>query len=394
MDEDPALGYAESHDSREALAMGKPNILVVDDDPAVGALLAETATASGYATVVVTDGAAALDRIRSGEFALVITDIRMPGLDGIELLRRIKAFAPEVEVIVVTALPDVERARDMIRLGASDFLTKPFRLGEVRSSVTRAIDKHLAWRERWTQQQDLKAQVERQARQVREQLVTAQERSAALRDRLDTLRAAYDATIEGLMFALDSRDRASLGHSQRVAVFSEEIAKTLGVSGAELEAVRHGAMLHDIGNIAVPDALLQKAGKLTEDEWPHVRKHAEQGYRLVQSIPSLGRAAEIVRQHHERYDGTGYPQGLAKDAIALGARIFAVADTFDAMTSHRPYRDVSTYQEVCAELAGCTGTQFDPLVVDAFMRIPETTWTELRRAVELVTRQWKSAAGF
>lgn len=375
-------------------AMGKPNILVVDDDPAVGALLAETATASGYATVVVTDGAAALDRIRSGEFALVITDIRMPGLDGIELLRRIKAFAPEVEVIVVTALPDVERARDMIRLGASDFLTKPFRLGEVRSSVTRAIDKHLAWRERWTQQQDLKAQVERQARQVREQLVTAQERSAALRDSLDTLRSAYDATIEGLMFALDSRDRASLGHSQRVAVFSEEIAKTLGVSGAELEAVRHGAMLHDIGNIAVPDALLQKAGRLTDDEWSHVRKHAEQGYRLVQSIPSLGRAADIVRQHHERYDGTGYPQGLAKDAIALGARIFAVADTFDAMTSHRPYRGVSTYREVCAELAGCAGTQFDPLVVDAFMRIPETTWTELRRAVELVTRQWKSAAGF
>jgi putative nucleotidyltransferase with HDIG domain len=374
--------------------MSKPNILVVDDDPAVGALLAETATASGYTTLVVTDGTAALDRIRSGEFALVITDIRMPGIDGIDLLRRIKAFAPEVEVIVVTAQPDVERARDMIRLGASDFLTKPFQLDEVRSSVTRSIDKYLAWKERWTQQQDLRAQVERQARQVREQLATSQERSAALRDRLDTLRAAYDATIEGLMFALDSRDRASLGHSQRVAVFSEEIAKTLGVSGTELEAIRHGAMLHDIGNIVVPDALLQKAGRLTDDEWQHVRKHAEQGYRLVQSIPSLEGAAEIVWQHHERYDGTGYPRGLARDAITLGARIFSVADTFDAMTSHRPYRKVSTYREVCAELAGYTGTQFDPLVVDAFMRIPETTWTELRRAVELVTRQWKAAAGF
>jgi putative nucleotidyltransferase with HDIG domain len=374
--------------------MGKPNILVVDDDPAVGALLAETATASGYTTVVVTDGAAALDRVRSGEFALVITDVRMPGIDGIELLRRIKAFAPEVEVVVMTALPDIERAREMIRLGASDFLTKPFRVEEVRASVTRAIAKYEAWRERWTQQRDLKAQVERQARQVREQLVTAQERSAALRDHVDTLRAAYDATIEGLMFALDSRDRASLGHSQRVAVFSEEIAKTLGVTGADLEAIRHGAMLHDIGNIGVPDAVLQKAGRLTDDEWKTVRKHAEQGYRIVQSIPSLGGAADIVRQHHERYDGAGYPRGLAKDAISLGARIFVVADTMDAMMSQRPYRRVSTYHEVCAEIAGCAGAQFDPLVVEAFMRIPETTWTELRRAVELVTRQWKAAAGF
>jgi HD-GYP domain-containing protein (c-di-GMP phosphodiesterase class II) len=166
------------------------------------------------------------------------------------------------------------------------------------------------------------------------------------------------------------------------------------VSGVDLEAIRHGAMLHDIGNIVVPDAVLHKAGTLKEDEWQCVRKHAEQGYRIIQSIPYLGQAAEIVRQHHERYDGAGYPRGLAKDAIALGARIFAVADTFDAMTSERPYRGISTYQDVCAEIARCAGTQFDPLVVEAFMRIPETTWTELRRAVELVTRHWKTAAGF
>lgn len=374
--------------------MGKPNILVVDDEPAVGALLAETAAAAGYSAVVVTDGSAALDRIRGGEFALVLTDIKMPGLDGMELLRRIKAFAPEVEVIVVTGLPDVGLARDMIRLGASDFLTKPFRLEEARASIRRSVEKYEAWKVRWTQQRDLKAQVERQARQVKEHLVTAQERSATLRDSVDTLRATYDATIEALVFALDSRDRASLGHSQRVSVFSEEIAKTLGVGGVELEAIRHGAMLHDIGNIAVPDTMLQKAGQLTEDEWLVVRKHAEQGYRMLQSIPYLGRASEIVRQHHERFDGAGYPRGLAKDGIALGARIFAVADTFDAMTSERPYRPTATYPEVCAELARCAGSQFDPLVVEAFMRIPETTWTELRRAVELITRHWKTAAGF
>ncbi len=374
--------------------MSKPQILVVDDESAVGALLAETVTATGYTAVVVTDGSSALDRIRSSEFAVVLTDIRMPGIDGIELLRRIKAFSPEVEVIVVTALTDVDHAKELIRLGASDFLTKPFQLEEVRASIKRAITKYEAWKTRWSQQRDLKAQIERQARQVKEQLVTAQERSAALRERVDALRATYDATIEALMFSLDSRDRASLGHSQRVAVFSEEIAKTLGVSGPDLEAIRHGAMLHDIGNIVVPDTVLRKAGALTEDEWREVRKHAEQGYRILQSVPYLGSAAEIVRQHHERYDGRGYPRGLAKDGVILGARIFAVADTFDAMTSERPYRRVSTYQEVCAEIAGCAGAQFDPLVVEAFVRIPESTWTELRRAVELVTRHWKVAAGF
>jgi putative two-component system response regulator len=346
--------------------MGKPNILVVDDDQAVGALLAETATASGYTTVVVTDGAAALDRVRSGEFALVITDVRMPGIDGIELLRRIKAFAPEVEVVVMTALPDVERAREMIRLGASDFLTKPFRVEEVRASVTRAIAKYEAWRERWTQQRDLKAQVERQARQVREQLVTAQERSAALRDHVDTLRAAYDATIEGLMFALDSRDRASLGHSQRVAVFSEEIAKTLGVTGADLEAIRHGAMLHDIGNIGVPDAVLQKAGRLTDDEWKTVRKHAEQGYRIVQSI--LRRAADIVRQHHERYDG---PVPRVGKTRSPGRVDFVVADTMDAMMSQRRTAACRRITR-CVRKSPVAGAQFRPLVVEAFMRIPET----------------------
>src|SRR5574341_537776 len=242
--------------------MSKPQILVVDDESAVGALLAETVTATGYTAVVVTDGSSALDRIRSSEFAVELTDIRMPGIDGIELLRRIKAFSPEVEVIVVTALTDVDHAKELIRLGASDFLTKPFQLEEVRASIKRAIAKYEAWKTRWSQQRDLKAQVERQARQVKEQLVTAQERSAALRERVDALRATYDATIEALMFSLDSRDRASLGHSQRVAVFSE-----------------------DIGKIVVPDTVLRKAGALTEDEWRQVRKHAEQGYRILQSIP-------------------------------------------------------------------------------------------------------------
>lgn len=373
--------------------MVKPNVLIVEDEAAVGALLAETVANAGCATVVVSDGTTALDRVRSGDFALVVSDIRMPGIDGLELLRRIKAFAPEIEVVMVTALSDVERAREMIRLGASDYLTKPFKLDEVVSSVKRAIDKYQAWKSQCSHQRDMQLQIERQTRQIKEHLLSAQEKCARLRETVDTLQTTYDATLEALILALDYRDHEPKGHAQRVAVFSEEIAKTMGLSGADLETIRRGALLHDIGNIGVGDAILTKAGKLTDAEWSDIKRHVQYGYRMVEGIVFLRDAAQIVLHHHERYDGTGYPGGVARDDIAMGARIFAVADTFDAMTSERPYRGVSTYQDVCGELARCAGLQFDPLVVEAFMRIPETTWTELRRAVDLSTRHWKSETG-
>jgi len=373
--------------------MTTPNVLIVDDEPAVGALLAEAVSSAGYATAVVSDGSSALDRIRSGQFALVLSDVRMPGFDGIELLRRIKAHAPEIEVVMITALADIERAREMIRLGASDYLIKPFTLDEVRMSVKRAVEKYQCWQDTHAHQRDMAVQIALMARQIKEHLVAAQEKCEQLRETVDTLRETYDVTLEALILALDYRDREPAGHAQRVAVFSEEIAKTLAVCGPELDAIRRGAMLHDVGNIGVADAILNKAGTLTEDQWAEVKKHVTCGYRMIKSIPFLRDAAQIVLHHHERYDGTGYPGRLAGDAIVMGARIFAVADTFDAMTSSRPYRPMTTYEEVCAELARCAGSQFDPLVVEAFMRIPETTWKELRRAVDLATRHWKNETG-
>ena len=191
--------------------MVKPNVLIVEDEPAVGALLAETIASAGCAAVVVSDGATALDRVRSGDFALVVSDIRMPGLDGLELLRRIKAFAPEIEVIIVTALSDVERAREMIRLGASDYLTKPFDLDEVVSSVKRAIDKYQAWKSRCAHQRDLQVQIERQTRQIKEHLLSSQEQCARLRETVDVLQTTYDATLEALILALDYRDHEPKG---------------------------------------------------------------------------------------------------------------------------------------------------------------------------------------
>ncbi|MBI3607385.1 MAG: response regulator [Nitrospirae bacterium] len=373
--------------------MTTPHVLIVDDEPAVGALLAEAVTGAGYATAVVSDGSTALDRIRSGQFALVLSDIRMPGFDGIELLRRIKAHAPEIEVVMITASSDIERAREMIRLGASDYLIKPFKLDDVRTSVKRAVEKYQGWQTTITRQHDMENQIALQKRQIKEHLLTAQEKCVQLRGTVDALRETYDATLESLIVALDYRDREPAGHAQRVAVFAEEIAKTLAVSGPELDAIRRGALLHDMGKIGVADAILNKVGALAEAEWDDVKKHVQYGYRMIKSIPFLRDAAQIVLHHHERYDGTGYPGRVAGDAIVMGARIFAVADTFEAMTSERPYRPLSTYAGVCAELARCAGAQFDPLVVEAFMRIPETTWKELRRAVDLATRHWKNETG-
>ncbi|MEO5656843.1 MAG: HD domain-containing phosphohydrolase [Nitrospiria bacterium] len=368
--------------------MDTMNVLVVDIEPTV-ASLAQVVKSLGFSAVVATDGRAALDRIRTEEFALVIANFGIPGLDGIDLIRRVKAFAPEIEVIVVTALPDVERAKDLIRLGAADYLSIPYRESEVARSVRRSIDKYRAWKTKSAQQQDIKLLIERQTRQINDHLITSQEKCGQLRGQVETLRTTYDATLEALIVALDSRGHEPLGHAQRLAVFSEEIAKTLSVCGPPLDAIRHGAMLHNIGNINVPEAIFTKAGKLTEDEWVSVRRHARFGYQIIQSIPYLQDAAQIVLQHHERYDGKGYPHQTAGDGIVLGARIFAVADTFEAMTSERPYRPAATYQEVCAELARCAGSQFDPLVVEAFLRIPESTWTALRRAVEVTTCRWK-----
>lgn len=363
-------------------------VLVVDE-PAAGAALAQVVTSLGYAAAVAPGGPAALERIRTEEFALVITDLGMPGLDGMDLLRRVKAFAPEIDVMVVTALADFERAKDLIRLGAADYLTKPFKESDVAQGVRRSIDRYRAWKTKSAQQQDVKLLIERQTQQIKEHLITSQEKCGQLRRQVETLRTTYDATLEALIVALDSRGHEPPGHAQRLAVFSEEIAKTLSVCGPPLDAIRHGAMLHNIGNIHVPEAIFTKAGALTEAEWASVRRHARFGHQIIQAIPYLQDAAQIVLQHHERYDGKGYPHQTAGDDIVLGARIFAVADTFEAMTSERPYRPAATYQEVCAELARCAGSQFDPLVVDAFLRVPGSTWTVLRRAVEATTRRWK-----
>ncbi len=199
----------------------------------------------------------------------------------------------------------------------------------------------------------------------------------------EDLRSAYDNTLSALMIALDYRDNETQGHSLRVVSYAERLARELGFGDPELTDIRRGAMLHDVGKIGIPDSILRKPAKLTDGEWEFMRRHPELGFEMLRDIPFLRVPAEIVLCHQERYDGTGYPRQLRGDTIPIGARIFAIADTFDAMTSDRPYRRALSYERTRQELIDYSGAQFDPLIVEAFLRIPAQEWRAIR---EVATR--------
>jgi response regulator RpfG family c-di-GMP phosphodiesterase len=337
-----------------------PRLLVVDDELSVREILAEGLDQFGYRTLTAADAAEALEIVRGEEISLVLTDIEMPGQNGIELLGRIKQHDPDLDVIMVTGVVDTHTAIGAIREGASDYLTKPFNLDEVQIVVDRTLEKRRLIRENRAHQEHL------------EELVV--ERTAQLRQ-------SYESTLQALVTALDFRDNETQGHSTRVVEYAVLVANELGIGEPELTTIRWGSILHDVGKIGIPDSVLLKPGKLSEEEWDKMKLHPEMGYRMLQHIDFLGPALDIVFSHQERYDGTGYPRGLKGEEIPLGARVFAVVDTFDAMTSDRPYRRALTIEDACAEIDRCAGSQFDPQVAKAFLRIEPDRWREIRRRV-------------
>jgi putative nucleotidyltransferase with HDIG domain len=195
---------------------------------------------------------------------------------------------------------------------------------------------------------------------------------------MQDLERSYDITLEAMGDALDLRDEETEGHSKRVTAYTIALAQAMGLESDELRIIARGAFLHDIGKIATPDSILLKPGKLTDEEMAIMKEHCERGYEMVRKIPFLREAAEIVHAHQERFDGTGYPRGLRGEEIPLGARIFSIADSLDAMTSDRPYRKGSTFAAAKEEIVRCAGTQFDPQIVEVFLAMPNETWSELR----------------
>jgi response regulator RpfG family c-di-GMP phosphodiesterase len=340
--------------------MAENRILVVDDEPSVREVLAEGLEMFGYAVEQVESGATAYQRISQGGIALVLSDIEMPGESGLSLLKRVKDLDEAVEFIMVTGVVDVQMAIDTIRQGAADYVTKPFNLAEVQIVVDRTLEKRRLIRENREYQEQLEQKVAERTRE---------------------LQASYEASLEALVTALDFRDNETHGHSRRVVEYAVLVAESLGVHEPDLTWIRRGAILHDVGKIGVPDAILKKPGKLDAAEWEEMKKHPEMGYRMLSHVPYLKPALDIVLSHQERWDGSGYPRGLRAEQIPLGARIFAAVDTFDAMTSDRPYRAALSIEAARDEIRRFSGIQFDPRVAEAFLAIDASIWRTIRERV-------------
>jgi putative nucleotidyltransferase with HDIG domain len=346
--------------------MPQERILVVDDEAPVRGIVAALLERSGY-TANTAGGAEEAVELLSQDptYSLVLSYIMMPGTDGLALLDRIAADHPELPVIIFTAVHDVHIATNAFRRGAFDYLLKPFERQHLEDTVARAMEHRRNLRQNLAYRQHL------------EEMISA--RTGRLRATMHDLERSYDITLEAMGDALDLRDEETEGHSKRVTAYTIALAREVGVDAEHLPIIARGAFLHDIGKIATPDAILLKPGRLNPDEMTIMREHCRRGYDMVRKIPFLRDAAEIVYAHQERFDGTGYPRGLKGNQIPLGARIFAIADTLDAMTSDRPYRRGTSVRTARAEIARCSGTQFDPAIVEAFLRMPEDSWTRLRK---------------
>jgi putative nucleotidyltransferase with HDIG domain len=340
------------------------NILVVDDEEAIREVVSTMLESKGYRCTAVQNGRVAQDQVKKLTPDLVLSDMIMPEMDGIKFLEWMRQYDPEVPVIMVTAIHDISTALEAIRRGAYDYILKPFEKDQLFLGVGRALQHRRLIIENRSYQSNL------------EQLV--EERTAQLTSAIEQLERSYDDTLEALGSALDLKDAETEGHCQRVTAFCISIAREMPVPAPYLAILARAAFLHDIGKMAIPDSILRKPGPLDDAEKKKMREHCQIGYDMLTRIPFLRDAAEIVLAHQEFYDGSGYPRGLKGDQIPLGARIFTIADSLDAMISDRPYRRALPMSHAREEIKRCSGSQFDPKVVEVFMSIPEQHWLDLR----------------
>jgi putative nucleotidyltransferase with HDIG domain len=333
-------------------------VLVVDDEPAARKLLS-LILEPAYSSATASNGAEALVALQRGRFDAVISDLQMPGMSGMELLVEVRREHPHIAFLVTTGVDDVDVGVRAMRSGADDYLVKPLLENVVLASLERALDKRR-----------LEQEVENYRLHLEEMVV---ERTRQLHASLQQIEDSYEDTLRALGAAIDLRDSETEGHSQRVCRYSVEIARAMGWSNQQLGNLARGAYLHDIGKLGTPDGILLKPGPLTVEERAIMQTHVQIGFELVKGIPFLSAAADIILMHHERHNGSGYPRGLKGEEILPGARIFAVADSFDAITSDRPYRRASPFENGRETIRRESGRLFDPQVVKAFLDIPAET---------------------
>jgi putative nucleotidyltransferase with HDIG domain len=331
----------------------RETLLIVDDEAAIRRLLRQKLSREGYRCEEANDAEQTLNTLETSPIALVILDIKMPGKSGIELLPEIKTGYPDTAVIMATAVTDINVAIQCLKQGADDYIGKPFNLEEVSLAVQRALEKRHLQLELREYQQYLEEKVE-------EQMIK--------------LRKLFLGAIEALVSALEAKDKYTGGHSRRVTEIALALGNELGLPLGDMEDLRWGSLLHDVGKIAIDQAIQNKPGRLTREEYEHIMTHAHVGADIVRPIVN-GKIVEMIEHHHDHYDGNGLHQVIAGSDIPLGARILAIADAFDAMISDRPYRSAMSITDIVNEIKRCAGTQFDPIVVAAFLNTVGLTKT-------------------
>lgn len=307
----------------------------------------------------------ALEKIREKEYAVILTAFSLHNLQGTDLIPLLQKKSPRSMLIFISDQPVEGNTVRAFRAGAFEVIQKPFELKKIEMGVDKAFAQY-----------ELKCLKDRYQFHL-EELVA--ERTAELDKALEEIENAYRMTLKALVQALETRDFETHGHSERVVTFSLRLGYELGLDKDALRDLELGALLHDIGKIGVPDAVLRKPAKLNDEEWNKMKLHPIHGQKILRNIGFLEGATRVVSQHHEKWDGSGYPQGLRGEEIDIGARIFSVVDAFDAMVSDRVYRKGCSYEDAVAELERFAGTQFDPVVVEAFKHVPKDDWEILRQ---------------
>jgi putative nucleotidyltransferase with HDIG domain len=323
---------------------------------------------TGYSTVLSACADEAIAHLEQDPpFDLVLSDLGAAGTDRSGLMERMRRSEPGTPLVLLTPSRNMGAALAGVKQGAYDYLLKPFERDQLILTVRRAVDFRRLVQQNAMYRQDL------------EQMVSA--RTGMLHQAIADLERSYDITLEALGDALDLKDAETEGHSKRVTAFTIALARGAGIPAHQIPVVARGAFLHDIGKMAIPDAILLKPSRLQADEQRVMREHPARGYQMLRKIPFLQEAAEIVYSHQEHYDGSGYPRQLKGEQIPLGARIFAIADTLDAITSDRPYRKAKSFAAARLEIKRCSGSQFDPGVVDVYLSLPDQLWEDLRAEI-------------
>lgn len=322
----------------------RSTVLIVDDEYSGRQTLESVLEADGYQIEMAENGIQALEMAKLIQPDVILLDVMMPGMTGFEVCQRIRndPLIAEIPIIVLTALDDRESLLNALKAGADDFITKPFDRYELRARLV-GITK-----------------LNRYHKLVQERV--------SLQEAHTQLLKAYEATIEGWSHAMDLRDQETEGHSHRVAELTVELAKKLGMNESELVQARRGALLHDMGKLGVPDHILHKPGALNDEEWVFMKKHPQLAYNMLYPVEYLRPALEIPLCHHEKWDGSGYPRGLKGEEIPFAARLFAIVDVWDALTSTRPYRSAWSKEDALEYIREQAGKHFDPVIVEFFLK--------------------------